>query len=116
MRVPPAAERRIGTKAGVVHLPMLPFVAPAVRLGPEAVDDRKRLLEPVVALAQGRKRDTELVVLLLVPSGSHPQLDPSAAHFVGGGDHLGEVSRDAERDRRDEGSKPDSRRVARQTG
>ena len=77
------------------------------------MDDRQRLLEPVVALAQGRERDSELVVLLLVPSGSHPQLDPSAAHLVGGGDHLGEVSGDAEGDRRNEGSEPDSRRVAR---
>src|SRR2546423_5734357 len=95
---------------------MRPLVAPTVRLGPEAVNDRQGFLEQVVALAKRRKRDTQLLVLLVVPSGAHPQLDPAGAHLVRGGDDLCQAPGDPEGDGRDERPEANSSRVAREPG
>src|SRR5207253_6314834 len=102
---------RPGTKAGVADLPMRPGKTPPIGLRPEAVDDRQRLLEAIVSLAQRRERNAKLVMFPLVPASAHSELDPSPAHLIGSGNDLGQGTGDPERDRRHEGAEPDASRL-----
>ena len=80
------------------------------------MDQRELLGEHVVALCQRRERDAKLGVLLVVPAGAEAGLDATVTHLIDRLDHLGQIARDPERDRRDEGTEPDRLRLARQAG
>src|SRR6185437_15715523 len=60
------------------------------RRGPQPGDDLLLLAEPVEPLAQRRKRDAQVAVLLLDPGGANAEFGPAAAHRVHGGDGDGE--------------------------
>ncbi len=55
-------------------------------------------------------------MLLLVPAGAEPELDPAAGHLVDVGDGDRQHAREAERRRRDERPEADRRRVAGEPG
>src|SRR5688500_14261457 len=112
----PAGARHVAVAPGSPDLPVVPLERPAVALVPQAVHGGQLLGEHVLPLAERRERNPKLRVLLLVPAGTDPGLDPTTAHLVDRLDQLGEIAGDPERDRRDKGPEPDGGRLTRQAG
>src|SRR5262249_39112514 len=82
----------------------------------EAGDDGELLLETFEAFADGRKRDAIGAVLVLVPAGAEPELDPPAAHLVDLGHGDGEWTRVPEGGRGEQRAEPDARGLPGQAG
>src|SRR4051794_25555629 len=80
------------------------------------MQDRELVLEQVGALADRRERKPERKVILLVPAGADPDLDPSAAHVIDRRDKLHEVAGIPERHGADKRSERDPRGLPRQPG
>ena len=89
---------------------------PAVRALPEAAQDLQLLLQHLGADLERREREAVVIVLLLVPAGTHAHVQPTAGHLVHGRGQLRKVARVAKRHRRDERPEPDAARLAGEAG
>src|SRR5690348_10824331 len=68
------------------------FEVPAAKiravLGPQLLNYLERFVEPAEPAGSRMKRNSELLMLKLEPSGTHPENQPAAADDVDGGRHL----------------------------
>ena len=74
---------------------------------PEAMHDLHLLTEHLESLGRRGKRKAVRPMFRLVPSGTHPELDPSSGGVVGGDHHLGQLGGMPERDGRDQRAEAD---------
>ena len=112
----PGTSTGFGWNSGLADRTRCAVERPAVRLAPQAVQDRQLVLHQVRALLDRRERQPELAVLELVPAGADADLDPAAAHLIDGRHDLGEDARVPERDRRHQHAQTDPVGVAGQAG
>jgi len=88
-----------------------------LRCRPHPRNDLELFLEAIEPPTdRGRERDAEGPVFLLEPARAEPELDPAATHGVHLSDDNGELRREPERRRAQQGAQADPARVTSQAG